>query len=65
MADVKIYKPKHELSDAEDFDELTGGEEPMVNEDDEGPAPRRAPDAEPEEPDYPDGYGYEEPEDDE
>ncbi len=60
----KIYRPKHELSDAEDFDELTsGGEEPMVNEDDDEPAPRRVPDAEPEEPDYYQDYPGEEPED--
>lgn len=32
----KIYKPKQELDDAEDFDELTGGaDETTVNEDDE------------------------------
>ena len=62
----KIYKPKHDLSDAEDFDELTGGgEETMVNEDAEPEL--RAPQEtdEPEEPDCPEGYGYEEPEEDE
>ena len=59
----KIYKPKHDVSDAEDFDELTGGgDEPMVNEDEE-PEIRRS--QEPEEPEYPEGYGYEYPEDDE
>ena len=50
----KIYKPKHDLSDAEDFDELTGGgDEQMVNEDDEPEAQtRREPEhQEPEEPD--------------
>ena len=57
----KIYKPKHDMADAEDFDELTGGgDEPMVNEDEEPEAQtRREPEAypEPEEPDY--LYGYE------
>ena len=46
----KIYKPKHELDDAEDFDELTGENEDM----DEG-----VPDGDgdyPEDPDYPDYY---------
>ena len=62
---LKIWKPKHDLDDAEDFDELTGGDEETVNEDDLDPAPRRVPRDEPEEPDYPEGYGYEEPEDDE
>lgn len=56
----KIYKPKHDMSDAEDFDELTGGgDEPMVNEDEEPEAQtRQEPEAypEPEEPDYLDGY---------
>ena len=42
---VKIYKPKHELDDAEDFDELIGAEEQTVNEDE----PEY-----PDEPDYPD-----------
>lgn len=42
---VKIYKPKHELDDAEDFDELIGAEEETINEDD----PEY-----PDEPDYPD-----------
>ena len=62
---LKIWKPKHDLDDAEDFDELTGGDEETVNEDDLDPTPRRVPRDEPEEPDYPEGYGYEEPEDDE
>lgn len=44
----KIYKPKHELDDAEDFDELTGAEEETINEDEEN--------AYPDEPDYPDYY---------
>ena len=61
---LKIYKPKHDLDDADDFDDLTGEDEETINEDDEEPAPRRDPYAEPEEPEYPDGYGYEEPEDD-
>lgn len=63
----KIYKPKKDLDDAEDFDELTGGdEEETVNEDvdaqeetrqtgDEEPAAYD----EPEEPDYPENYGGE------
>lgn len=42
---VKIYKPKHELDDAEDFDELIGAEEETINEDD----PEY-----PDEPEYPD-----------
>ena len=62
---LKIYKPKHDLDDAEDFDELTGGDEETVNEDDLEPAPRRGPCEEPEEPDYQEYYGYEEPEDEE
>lgn len=53
----KIYKPKHDMSDAEDFDELTGGgDEPMVNEDEEPEVRTRQ---EPEEPDYSDYYGDE------
>ena len=51
------------MDDAEDFDELTGEDEETVNEDDLEPAPRRVPRDEPEEPEYPEGYGYEEPED--
>lgn len=54
---IKIYKPKHDLADAEDLDELTGdADEQTVNEDD---LPAAGPDAypEPDEPDYPDGYG--------
>ena len=44
----KIYKPKHELDDAEDLDELTGEDEDT----DEG-----VPDGDyPEEPEYPDYY---------
>ena len=47
----KIYKPKKELEDAEDLDDLTGGgEEPTVNEDDVPPEVY-------DEPDYPEGYG--------
>ena len=61
---IKIYKPKHDLTDAEDLDELTGDdEEPTVNEDDlpaprayEEPAPRSYED-EPYAPDDPEGYG--------
>lgn len=58
---IKIYKPKHDLADAEDLDELTeAGEEPTVNEDDL-PAPIPHPyEDEPDEPDYPEGYGGEE-----
>ena len=52
----KIYKPKHDMADAEDFDELTGGEDPMVNEDEE---PEARTHQEPEEPDYSDYYGDE------
>lgn len=60
----KIYKPKKDLADAEDLDELTGGgEEPTVNEDDLPPVryPESVPVpyAEPDEPDYPVGYGDE------
>ena len=62
---LKIWKPKHDLDDADDFDDLTGEDEETVNEDDLEPATRRVPRDEPEEPDYPEGYGYEEPEDDE
>lgn len=63
---LKIYKPKHALDDADDFDDLTGGydEEETINEDDEEPAPRRDPYGEPEEPDYSGDY-YGEPGDDE
>lgn len=55
---LKIYKPKKELAEAEDLDELTGTgeEEPTVNEDDL-PDPVPAPFPEPEEPDYPEYYG--------
>lgn len=65
----KIYKPKKDLDDAEDFDELTGGdEEETVNEDEEPDMPEPVtygePNAgteadtygEPDEPDYPDTY---------
>ena len=53
----KIYKPKHDMSDAEDFDELTGGgDEPMVNEDEEPETRTRQKPKEPEEPDYPPYY---------
>lgn len=62
---VISWKPKHDLDDAEDFDDLTGEDEETVNEDDLEPAPRHIPRDEPEEPDYPEGYGYEEPEEDE
>ena len=51
------------MDDAEDFDELTGEAEETVNEDGEDPAPSHDPYGEPEEPDYPEDYGYEEPED--
>lgn len=55
----KIYKPKHDMTDAEDFDELTGGgDEPMVNEDEE---PEARTHQGPEEPDYP-AYYDDEPE---
>ncbi len=71
----KIYKPKKDLDDAEDFDELTGGdEEETVNEDEDSDAqeePRQTAYEEsagyeestaydePEEPDYPETYGGE------
>ena len=71
----KIYKPKKDLDDAEDFDELTGGdEEETVNEDEDSDAqeePRQTVYEEsagyeestaydePEEPDYPETYGGE------
>lgn len=62
---LKIYKPKHDLDDADDFDDLTGGdEEETINEDEEEPAPKHDLFGEPEEPDYPGGY-YDEPGDDE
>lgn len=48
----KIYKPKHDLDDAEDFDELTGAEEEAVYEDE-------VEETYPDEPDYPDAYGDE------
>lgn len=54
----KIYKPKHDLDDAEDLDELTGIEEETVNED-EAEADY------PDEPDYPDYYDDEPVPDDE
>ena len=58
----KIYKPKHDMTDAEDFDELTGGgDEQMVNEDEEPEARTRQEPKEPEEPDYP-AYYDDEPE---
>ena len=55
---IKIYKPKHDLADAEDLDELTEAEEePTVNEDDL-PAPVcHDYGDEPDEPDYPEDYG--------
>ncbi len=56
---LKIYKPKHDLDDAEDFDELTEAEE-TVNEDDV-PDQERIPY---DEPPYPGDYGYGDPEDD-
>ena len=62
---LKVYKPKYDLDDAEDFDDLTGSEdEEIINEDDEEPVRKHDPFGEPDEPDYPDGY-YSEPGDDE
>lgn len=57
---LKIYKPKKELTEAEDLDELTetSEEEPTINEDDL-PDPVSVPYPEPEEPDYPAYYGDE------
>lgn len=57
---LKIWKPKHDLDDAEDFDELTGEDEETVNEDDLEPTPLHGPGDEPEEPDFLSGYGPEE-----
>ena len=62
----KIYKPKKELEDAEDLDDLTGGdeEEPTVNEDEQEPSGESyvdgngGPDYD-DYPGYPDGYGDE------
>lgn len=56
---LKIYKPKKELAEADDLDDLADSEEePTVNEDDlPTPAPASYP--EPDEPDYPEGYGDE------
>ena len=52
---LKIYRPKKELADAEDFEDLTGGtEEPAVNEDG---LPAALSYAEPDEPDYPEDDG--------
>lgn len=59
---LKIYKPKHDLDSADDFDDLTGGDEETINEDDVEPALHRDPYAEPE---YPEGFGYTEPGDEE
>ena len=56
---IKIYKPKHDLADAEDLDELTEAEEEPTD-DLPAPAPRIAYGDEPDEPDYPEGYGGEE-----
>ncbi len=64
---IKIYRPRKELAEAEDLDELTGAgeEEPTVNEDDlpaamAYPVPNAYPEPdsypEPDEPDYPDSY---------
>ena len=36
---LKIYKPKHDLDAAEDFDDLTGEDEETVNEDEDEPTP--------------------------
>ena len=60
---LKIYKPKKELADAEDLDELTGGEEETINEDEDGEAADMPEYDAYEEPDYPDGCNG--PEDDE
>ena len=62
---LKIWKPKHDLDDAEDFDELTGGDEETVNEDDLEPAPRRVPMTNRRNQTTRRASGYEEPEDDE
>lgn len=62
----KIYRPKQELDDAEDFDELTGADEEVFINEEELPeqTPEESakqeqeadPSSEPEEPDYPDDY---------
>lgn len=57
---LKVWKPKHDLDDAEDFDELTGEDEETVNEDDLEPTPPHGPSDEPEEPDFQSAYGPEE-----
>ena len=59
---LKIYKPKHDLDNADDFDDLTGEDEETINEDDVEPALHRDPYAEPE---YPEGFSYTEPGDEE
>lgn len=57
---LKVWKPKHDLDDAEDFDELTVEDEETINEDDPEPKTVRGFNDEPEEPDFQAGYGPEE-----
>lgn len=57
---LKIYKPKHDLDDAEDLDDLWGDDEPEVNEDAELPKKEGAYQTDVEKPDY-DGYSDEKP----
>jgi len=53
---LKIYKPKKELENAEDFDDLIDNLEEVINEDED---PELEPEAYPE-PDEPNDYGYDE-----
>lgn len=57
---LKIYKPKHDLDDAEDLDDLWGDDEPEVNEDAELPEKEVVYQPDVEKPDY-DGYSGERP----
>ena len=56
---IKIYKPKKDLENAEDLDELAGGAEETINEDDMPPKPAPG-HPEPQEPDYPEYDDYRE-----
>lgn len=50
---LKIYKPRHDLDDAEDLDALTGEDEETIDEDELESVPRYAPYSEPDEPERP------------
>lgn len=54
---LKIYKPKHDLDDAEDLDDLWGDDEPEVNEDAEPSEKEVAYQSDVEKPDYDDYPG--------